>query len=215
MIRPAVMTKSVCVALLLLSTALLLATRGDREVIVAHQPLALFPVTLGDWNGQALIIDPREIEILGTGDFAARGYARNADPPLDLFVGYFPSQRTGTSIHSPKNCLPGSGWAPVESKYVNLSLDGHQYQVNEYIVQKNDQKRLVLYWYQAHGRLVASEYVAKFYLVADSIRIGRSDAALVRITTPILGNEGAAGAEKRALQFAYALMPNLNGYIPA
>jgi EpsI family protein len=213
--RLPVVTKTACIALLLLSTAVLLGKRGDREIIVSHEPLASFPVDLGGWSGRALIIDPREIEILGTGDFAARAFARDADPPLDLFVGYFPTQRTGTSIHSPKNCLPGSGWAPIESKYVNLSLLGHQYLVNEYIVQKGEQKQLVLYWYQAHGRLVANEYIAKFYLIADSIRMSRSDAALVRIATPIVAGEGVAEAEKRALQFAHALMPNLSGFIPA
>ena len=214
MSRVTVVTKTVCVALLLLSTALLLAKRGGREIIVPHQPLVAFPVDMGDWNGRAVTIDPQVIEILGVGDFAERAYARTGDVPLDLFVGYFPSQRTGTSIHSPKNCLPGSGWAPVESKYVNLSRDGREYKVNEYIVQKGNQKQLVLYWYQAHGRLVANEYIAKFYLIADSIRMGRSDAALVRIVTPIAGNEGSAEAEKRAMQFAHLLMPNLNAYIP-
>lgn len=215
MYRLVVVTKAVCVAALLLSTALLLAKRGDHEIIIPNKPLASFPVNLGDWSGHALVIDPQVIEVLGAGDFAELAYARSADPQLDLFVGYFPTQRTGKSIHSPKNCLPGSGWVPVESKYVNLSVEGHEYPVNEYIVQKSDQKELVLYWYQAHGRLVASEYIAKFYLIADSIRIGRSDAALVRITTPIIENEGAAEAEKRAIQFAHILMPNLNAYLPA
>jgi EpsI family protein len=214
MSRVVVVIKTVCVALLLLSTALLLAKRGGREIIAPHQPLASFPVDLGDWNGHVVSIDPQVIEILGAGDFAERAYTRTGDPPLDFFVGYFPSQRTGASIHSPKNCLPGSGWAPVESKYVNLSLDGREYKVNEYTVQKGNQKQLVLYWYQAHGRLVANEYIAKFYLITDSIRLGRSDAALVRIITPIVGNEGSAEAEKRAMQFAHQLVPNLNAYIP-
>ncbi len=215
MTSPPVVSKAICVAVLLLSTSLLLAKRGNREIIVPHQPLASFPVDLGDWNGRVLTIDPREIEVLGAGDFGEFEYTRSVDPPLVLFVGYFPSQRTGTSIHSPKNCLPGSGWAPIESKYVNLSQQDHHYPVNEYIVQKGDQKQLVLYWYQAHGRLVANEYIAKFYLIADSIRVGRSDAALVRITTPILESEGTAEAENRAFQFAHVLLPNLNGFIPS
>src|SRR5215469_13037131 len=158
MSRVVVVSKTVCVALLLLSSALLLAKRGGREIIAPHQPLASFPVDLGDWNGHVVSINPQVIEILGAGDFAERAFTKIGDPPLDLFVGYFPSQRTGTSIHSPKNCLPGSGWAPTESRYVNLSLQGHEYKVNEYVVQKGNQKQLVLYWYQAHGRLVANEY---------------------------------------------------------
>lgn len=210
--------KTACMALLLTSTAFLLAKRGDQEVIAPHQPLADFPEALAPaWNGRAVGIDPGVIEILGAGDFAERSFHQdNGSAPVDLFLAYFPSQRTGVSIHSPKNCLPGSGWAPAESKYVTLSVPGgREYAINEYVVQKGEQKQLVLYWYQAHGRLVASEYAAKFYLVADAMRMNRSDGALVRIVTPIVGGESSAQAEQRAIQFAGALMPNLQRYIPA
>lgn len=218
MTRKLLWTKASCIAVLLVSTAFLLARRGDRELIVPHPPLAQFPEMIGEkWNGRTVGIDPQVIDILGAGDFAERSYQSNAgEAPVDLFVGYFPTQRTGVSIHSPKNCLPGSGWAPVESKYVTLSFQGEgHHRVNEYVIQKGDEKQLVLYWYQTHGRLIANEYVAKFYLVADSIRMNRSDAALVRIITPITGDENAATAEKRAIQFATTLMPELRRFIPA
>jgi EpsI family protein len=210
--------KTAGMALLLISTALLLGKRGDQEVVVPHQPLAQFPEALGTaWNGRSVGIDPGVIEILGAGDFAERSFRRDdGSAPVDLFLAYFPSQRTGVSIHSPKNCLPGSGWGPVESKYVRLSgPHGREYAINEYVVQKGEQKQLVLYWYQAHGRLVASEYAAKFYLVTDAMRMNRSDGALVRIVTPIVGGESSSQAEQRAMQFAGALMPNLQRYIPA
>ena len=209
--------KTGCMILLLLSTALLLGKRGDREIVVPHQPLAQFPDSLGgEWSGEAVGIDPRVVEILGAGEFVDRFYNSNfGRPPVELFIGYFPTQRTGVSIHSPKNCLPGSGWAPIESKYVTISLSRErEYRVNEYVIQRGDRRELVLYWYQTHGRLIASEYLAKFYLVADSIRMNRSDAALVRIITPILGNNGLSQAEKRGLQFATVLIPDLQRYIP-
>ena len=213
--------KTAAMILILLSTMLLLSKRGERELVVPHQPLAQFPETLkGDttvWSGRPVGIDPQVIEILGTGDFTERFYQKSIDGvPVDLFIGYFPTQRTGVSIHSPKNCLPGSGWSPLESKYVTLSTsEGGRYWVNEYVIQKGEQKEIVLYWYQTHGRLVASEYAAKFYLVLDSIRLNRSDAALVRVITPILGNESSAEAEQRARQFAGMLMPALQEYIPS
>lgn len=215
--RSKVWIKAICMLVILLTTALLLAKRGQNEVIAPHELLSGFPTELGsEWRGNAVAIDPWVIEALGAGDFADRFYRDNlGGPPVELFIGYFPTQRTGVSIHSPKNCLPGSGWAPIDSKYATLTVRGlRQYQVNEYVIQKDDQKRLVLYWYQAHGRLIASEYAAKFHLVADSIRLNRSDAALVRIITPITGDEGIQQAEQRALRFARVLIPSLEHYIP-
>lgn len=210
--------KTACVVALLVSSWLLVSARDHREVVVPHASLSDFPSTLGKkWSGRIVPIDSQIIQVLGAGDFAERDYeADSSTPPIDLFVGYFPSQRTGLGIHSPKNCLPGSGWAPIESTYVPLGLSGkRKYNVNEYLIQKGEQKALVLYWYQTHGRIVANEYAAKFYLVVDSIRMHRSDAALVRIVTPIAGSEPAQRAEARALQFAQALMPDLEKYIPA
>lgn len=204
---------------LLLATALLLGMRGNRDVVVPHSPLEQFPMTLVEgWTGRVVSIDPQALEILGPGDFTERYYVKGSTGlPVDLFIAYFPSQRVGVGgIHSPKNCLPGSGWAPIESRYVPLSVPGgRSYAVNEYIVQKGEQRELSLYWYQSHGRLVANEYVAKYHFIADSIRMNRTDGALVRIVTPIMGNETEAEAERRAMQFAQAMMPNLEKYIPA
>jgi EpsI family protein len=73
---------------------------------------------------------------------------------------------------------------------------------------------VVFYWYQAHGRVVTGEYSAKFYLVADSIRMNRSDGALVRVITPIANGEGQEIAERRAVTFTQHLVPLLDVYIP-
>jgi EpsI family protein len=136
---------------------------------------------------------------------------------MDLYIAYFPSQRTGDTIHSPKNCLPGAGWAPLESSHIHLQhpAGGSPLEVNRYILGMGDQRMLVYYWYQSHGRAVASEYSAKFYLVADAMRLNRTDGALVRILTPIsTGKETVEDAERRAFGFAYSVVPLLDDYIP-
>jgi EpsI family protein len=86
--------------------------------------------------------------------------------------------------------------------------------VNRYVIEQGDQRRLVLYWYWAHDRGVASEYWAKYYLVADSIKMNRSDGSLVRITTPMFPSESAEQAERRLLPFASEVFPQLQTYIP-
>jgi len=152
---------------------------------------------------------------LGPGDFLQRIYADGRSPAVELYLAYFASQRTGDTIHSPRNCLPGAGWTPVESGQLRIELPLRQnFRVNRYLITKAAERRLVLYWYQAHGRAVASEYRAKFYLVADAIRMNRTDGSLVRIITPITASEDSSAAAARAASFAEQIIPELDRFIP-
>jgi EpsI family protein len=204
-------------AALIASAAIFLEARGRNEIFPPRLPLQSFPTHLSTWTGTDIAIQKDVLEVLGPGDFLLRVYQNPAErqPFVDLFIAYFPSQRTGDTIHSPKHCLPGSGWLPVKSSRVTLSLPGHiPFPANRYVIAKGDSRQLVLYWYWAHDRGVASEYWAKFYLVADSMRMNRSDGALVRITTPMYSGETAEAAEQRLLPFAGDVAPLLDSYIP-
>jgi EpsI family protein len=207
----------VLAALLIVSATIFLQAHSRSEVLPPHLPLQSFPRQVGDWTGTDVAIDKDALEVLGPGDFLLRLFT-NPDkrlPYLDLFIAYFPSQRAGDTIHSPKNCLPGAGWAPVESSRVTLTVSGQTpFPANRYVIAKGDNRQLVLYWYWAHGRGVASEYWAKYYLVADSIRMNRSDGSLVRLTTPLLPGESADAAEQRLLPFVADVVPLLQNYIP-
>jgi EpsI family protein len=202
-------------ALLIVAAAILLYARGGEKV-KDHIPLKQFPAQLADWSGIDIPIDPDTLDVLGDGDFLHRLYQSESEPTdVDLFIAYFPTQSAGDTIHSPKNCLPGSGWGPVDSRLINLSLPGHvPFPATRYVVAKGDLRRVVLYWYWAHNRGVASEYWAKYYLVKDSIQMNRSDGALVRITTPILANETPDAAQQRILPFVTKVFPRLNEHIP-
>jgi EpsI family protein len=172
---------------------------------------------VGNWQGREVSIPPWALEVLGAGEFLERNYSRAPDEPsIDLFLAYFPSQRMGSTMHSPQNCLPGSGWTPVEFARVELTRpSGGKIKVNRYVLAKGLERLLVLYWYQAHGRVVASEYWAKFYVVADAIRMNRSDGAMVRVMTPIARNESLASAEqKRGVPFVQDAVLLLGRYIP-
>ena len=204
-------------AALIALTAILLQARGRTEVIAPHLPLSSFPAQLGNWNGTDIELDAKTLEVLGPGDFLERVYQDPTAklPVIDLFLAYFPSQRAGDTIHSPQHCLPGSGWNPEENTRVTLSLPGHgPFPANRYVISKGEARKLVLYWYWAHDRGVASEYWAKFYLVKDAIRMNRSDGALVRIVTDMHPGETADAAQQRLLPFASDVVPLLDNYIP-
>lgn len=200
---------------LLGAAALFIQLRQGNEVIPPRLPVAAFPMQVGKWSGQDVYIEREVLRILGDGDFLVRLYRAPDTPPVDLFIAYFPTQRTGSTIHSPQNCLPGAGWAPVDFRRMRLEMPGAPpIVVNRYLIEKGTNRQLVLYWYQSNGRFVASEYWAKFYLVADSIRRNRSDGALVRVVTPVQREEDDTSAERRAVEFARLIIPLLDAHIP-
>lgn len=198
-------------------TALLLHARNSAEIIPPRPALSSFPKTVGDWTSVRDVALPKEIlDVLGPGDFLTRTYfeAKSASY-ADLFIAYFPSQRSGDTIHSPKNCLPGAGWTPIQSDRVTLSLNGQApFLANRYVIAQGENRDLVLYWYLAHNRAVASEYSAKFYLVTDSIRMHRTDGSLIRLVTGISRGETVDSAQSRLLSLANAITPVINDYVP-
>ena len=197
-------------------TAIVLDFRRNYEVLPSRQPLDSLPHQLGLWHGLDVAMASDVRDVLGHGDFLTRRYqdASQTLSYVDLFMAYFPSQRDGETIHSPQHCLPGDGWFPLESRRVMLALPGHvPFPANRYLISKGDDRALVLYWYWAHGRALGNEYWAKYYLVADAIRLNRTDGALIRISTPIRG-ERVDGAQQRLVAFAKELVPIIDRYAP-
>ena len=203
-------------AIVLIATFGLLKSRDREELLPPHDNLRNFPLALGNWQGRDIPISPDALQVLGPGDFLARDYLDPAQRNVvNLFIAFFPSQRQGDTIHSPKNCLPGAGWVPTESRRIWIDgQSGRKFEVNRYLLEKDGERALVLYWYQAHGDVTPSEYAAKYRLVADSIAMNRSDGALVRIVTPLKQGEIASETEARAVGFVQLAMPLLDRYIP-
>lgn len=204
------------VLVLLLGAGFFLQSRAHPELEIAREPFDQFPRELNGWRGTDVPIEPEVLEVLRSDDTIVRVFFnQESQPPVDLYMAYFKSQRSGATIHSPQNCLPGAGWSPVESgRLAFADGSGRPITVNRYRVAKGFDQRLVFYWYQSRGRVVASEYWAKIYLVADAIQFNRTDGALVRLTTPISRDESSADAEQRLVLFAQEMMGELPRFIP-
>ena len=208
-------------AVLMLATAIVLQAHSRSEYFPPRAPLSSLPLQIGGWKGTDGVFDRQTLDILGPGDFLTRDYENASQPQsqpepwIDLYIAYFPSQKTGDTIHSPNHCLPGAGWIPTSREVVRLTRpDGSSFPVNRYVVSKLGERQLVLYWFQAHGREVASEYWAKYYLVSDSIRMNRSDGALLRLMTPMLDGESRDAAQARIMKLGSQIIPLLDKYIP-
>ncbi len=192
------------------------SSRGEN--VPSMRPLRDFPQVFPGWTMlQEGYVDEETQSVLRADDTLTRDYGSpKYRTRSSLFVAYFQTQRTGKAPHSPKNCLPGSGWESSTQDYLEISIPGmgEPIQVNRYIVSKGEQKSVVLYWYQTQRRVIASEYKAKILTVEDAIRYNRTDTALVRVVVPVLaGNEAAA--QQQAMEFVQSVFTPLRQYLPA
>lgn len=165
------------------------------EAHVDRKVLKEFPRQLGSWNqtGSDSQLDEPTLRVLRATDYLLRDYRRTDGAAANFYVGYYGSQRDGATFHSPLNCLPGSGWNLTEPGKISITTPGgSSFVANKYVIQNGNQRLAMIYWYQGRGRAVASEYWGKVYTVIDSVRLRRSDAAMIRITVPINGSDTAA-----------------------
>ncbi len=214
----AVLTRAAVLSLMLGATTVFLANARKAETPVERTAFDHFPMTLGPW--QATVDPPLTddiLKVLGVDDYLSRIYYRPDGAAVGLFMGFYGSQRQGDTIHSPLNCLPGAGWEPVHQRRLlitNIDGAGRDATVNRYIVQKGLERQLVLYWYQSHGRVTASEYWSKLYLIHDAMRLNRTDGSLVRVIAPIPHGADGQDAERLAETFVRQLFPQLPAYLP-
>ena len=193
-------------AIVLVLAATLAATRlsEQRRPEPPAMPLESIDSQIGAWAGRPTEpLSKGDLQVLKPSSYLSRVYSRG-DQHLGLFVAYYEHQRTGESMHSPKNCLPGSGWEVWDSTKVEVPFKGRQVSLNKYSVQNGLQRMTVLYWYQSRERIVSSEYFGKLCLVWDALNSGRTAGSIVRVTVP-----DQPGVAEDAVAFATLLIPQL------
>ena len=207
------MTVRCCLLLALILAASPLARGRDPVKVQPSLPFAAFPLQLSEWRGiDGPAVEPDVARVLGADEYINRLYQNQRGEAVALWVAFYGSQQQGDAIHSPLNCLPGTGWTPVAHSRPTIDVGGIRFPVNRYIVQKRGERQLVTYWFQGRGRAVASEYANKAYLLVDAVRLRRTDGALIRVVAPIHRNERAADAA--AARFIAALHPSLAKWLP-
>jgi EpsI family protein len=160
-------------------------------------------------------IEGRFMEILQVDDYFVRNYRNSKGEIIGLYVGYFKSQREGKGIHSPRQCLPGAGWVPINVTVFHMPMPGHNPEnvpVNKFIMGKGLDRQLYLFWYHGRGRVYASEYWNKIYLIWDGLNKRRTDGALIRINNHVMGS--SEKALQTQTEFIALFFPLLKEYIP-
>lgn len=185
------------------------------EAHVVRKELKDFPSQLGPWqkDGGDQLIDADTMTILRANDYLLRDY-KSPQGVANFYVGYYATQRNGATYHSPLNCLPGAGWVMNDPGRLTITPTNGapSFEANRYVIESGASKSILVYWYQGRGRRVASEYWGKVYTVLDSVRMRRSDAAMVRVVVPFLGSEDKA--LKAAADFAGNAAVLLPEYVP-
>jgi exosortase D (VPLPA-CTERM-specific) len=195
------------------------------EVRPSRVDFSLFPSRVGSWSGvrsrlEDVYLDQLRLDDYLLSDFTPQGAlaaTQTMNAPVNLYVAYYASQRTGEAAHSPSSCLPGSGWRIEqfgEHVVPGVRLSEGALRVNRAIVRQGTDRMLVYYWFQERGRDLTNEYVVKWYLLTDALLRDRTDGALVRFVTPLREGEEPAAGDARLERFIAATVPMLRRYLP-
>ena len=202
---------------LLAATWYTLQTTSQVTATPIKKSLSLFPHQIADYHlSNSFQSSAGEIEMLGVDDYIQYNYIDEANTYINLYAGFYKAVGVSGSYHSPKNCLPGGGWGIDTIKKVVLETgieNKKQSTVSEMLIRNGAEYQVVLYWYQNRGRIIASEYWEKIYLVLDALFKGRRDGTFVRIMT-VAQDGDIKGAEARIKSFAEQVMPLLDQYLP-
>jgi len=204
-------SKPLLVTIIMLLMAIVLTQFLDKRVenTPGHVSFVNFPMKLDAWQGKHDKLEQRVIDKLGMTDYLLANYRNDSQQLVNFYVAYYQSQRKGVSPHSPRVCIPGGGWEISDLQRITAG----NHPINRVIIKKGNQRQLVYYWFQGHGRIVANEYINKWYLLQDAVFKNRTDGALVRVVTSVGPNENIKAADQRLLDFMAQAEPELADYI--
>lgn len=196
-------------AAMLALTLFAVYSAGKREPQDLMQPLSTISEDIDGWKAVGSSkLDEETENILSASDYLYRTYEKDG-ARADFFIAYYAMQRAGEAMHSPRNCLPGSGWEIWKYDTVDLPVDGGTVAINKYWIQRGQDRMLVLYWYQNPDRIIANEYSAKAFLVWDAVRTGNTSGAIVRVSVA-----DHPEAEKAGRELAARLIPLVDEVLP-
>ncbi|MHC4268260.1 MAG: exosortase C-terminal domain/associated protein EpsI [Planctomycetota bacterium] len=188
--------------------------RSDGELVPITKSLEDFPKQIAGWRGEPYRFSQAVYDKLGVDNSISINYKNNNGDEISMYIGYYESQKQGEIIHSPKNCMLGSGWQPIDISEINISIGSRMIPVVKMIVEKRSQKMVVLYWFQSGNRAVANEYSQRLYFIHDSLRYNRTNSAFIRFTSPVSNND-YEGTEQLMEKFINKVVPILDDFLPS
>ncbi len=180
------------------------------------KPLAQFPVIIGEWQAiSSRQSSDQVINLLGVDDYIEYNYATEQGKQVNFYAAFYEVVGNGRGYHSPKNCIPGGGWGIEAVNTITITPEGKNEPVTiaEMVIRNRNEYQIVYYWFQNRGRIIASEYWEKIYLVLDAIFKKRRDGTFVRLMA--YADDGDLEKARRELgAIAPALIAELGKFLP-
>jgi len=190
-----------------------LQAHSSARVVPLRHPLDQFPIVVGEWKAEgATIFGDDVLSVLQLSDYIARRYVDASGRGLFLYIGYWESQGTGAVPHSPRLCLPGAGWEPIDFQQIEISVEDTTLQANRYLLQKDKSQQLVMYWYYSQGQSVANDFATRWLTVKNAVLRKRTDGALIRISSPVYGS--VSETVDYQVKYIQAMYPILRQVLP-
>ena len=188
----------------------------DEFIAPDRKEFVELPYEFRDWRHDVQPIDGAVADILGADDsLVVNLFSPDDNSVFNLYLAYLEERQDGSTWHSPRQCIPGGGWVIEDHTIVKTTAsDGRPFAYNRLIIQNQDKRQLVYYWYDQRGRKMADEFVMKIMTVWDTVVNHRSDGALIRVLTPLNADEPIEAADQRLQGFIDELEDVLPEYVP-
>ena len=191
---------------------------GERvETIPERKVFADFPMSINGWEGKHNVLENIFIDKLKLTDYALINYSKANQAPINFYSAYYESQRKESTTHSPRSCIPGGGWDISVHEIIELNdvfVSSQPLSINRLVIEKDEVKQLVYYWFKQRDRIITNEQLIKWYFFVDSLKKQRTDGALIRVTTFLPEGASLVEADKKLVKFVQELTPLMSEYVP-
>lgn len=185
-----------------------------RTAVPMAKPLAEFPTLCQEWRMTSQERFSEDVlSVLKPTDYLSREYEDTRGKRIGLYIGYHDGGKNSGEIHSPKNCLPGSGWQQVSTERMYFNEPLGTINLVKAVYQKGESRELFFYWFQMQKESFSDEYSLKLAGIANSVMHGRKDASFIRVSVPFETDEKEAIAA--GVGFIRNMYPLIRNFIPA
>jgi EpsI family protein len=197
----------------LFAVAGLIITTHRDAAVPTNKPFSQFPLQVNSWHmSKQNEFSDSILNVLKPTDYLSRQYTGANRKTVSLYLGYHGGGKNGGEIHSPKHCLPGSGWYEVSTQRGELATGNGTINLVRALYQKGDSKELFLYWFQVRDQSISNEYSLKIAQIINSALHKRRDATFVRVSVPVATDINQANSDGE--QFIRDFSPHFKEFLP-
>jgi EpsI family protein len=157
------------------------AVRHYQPAASARPKIGEFPLQMGGWRGVRDDVIPDIVEMLNPTEIFSATYANDSGAEVHLFFDYFASQSSPGGPHSPRNCMPGSGWTILKVEDREISVKGRAVRIGRFDLRMAGTKKVMDFWYITRYGETANDYMFKMYLMISSLTFRPNDIAFIRV----------------------------------